>query len=82
MAVSRTMWLRGIMADAAKMKDTARRERNERTKEITKRWNNGFKELKLDNDRQQRSNEETFKREIKEINQMTQAQIAQGPPAD
>lgn len=82
MAVSRSMWLRGIMADAAKMKNNARNERDERTREITKRWNEGFKKLKEDNDRQQRSNEETFKREIKEINQMTQAQIAQGPPAD
>ena len=80
MAVSRTMWLRGIMADAAKMKHNARNERDERTREITKRWNEGFKTLKQDNDRQQRSNEETYKREIKEINQMTQAQIAQGPP--
>ena len=82
MGVSRTMWLRGILTDAAKMKDTARRERNERTKEITIRWNEGFKKLKDDNDRQQRSNAETFNREIKQINQMTQAQIAQGPPAD
>ena len=82
MGVSRTMWLRGILTDAAKMKDTARRERNERTKEITKRWNEGFKKLKEDNDRQQRSSAETFKREIKEIDQMTQAQIAQGPPAE
>ena len=82
MAVSRTMWLRGIMSDAAKMKKNARDERDERTRAITTRWNDGFKKLKEDNDRQQRSNEETYKREIKEIDQMTKAQIAQGPPAD
>ena len=79
--VSRTMWLRGIQEDVSKLKGNARRERDERTKEITRRWNAGFKALKQDNDLQQRSNEETYKREIAEIDRMTAAQIAQGPPA-
>ena len=81
MPVSRTMWLRGIQEDASKMKANARRERDERTREITRRWTAGYKALKEDNDRQQRSNVETYNGEIKGINQMTAAQIAQGPPA-
>jgi outer membrane biogenesis lipoprotein LolB len=82
MGVSRTMWLRGINEDAAKMRGNARDERDERTKEITRKWKDGFKALKEENDRLQRENVETFNREIADIDAMTKSQIAQGPPRE
>ena len=81
MPVSRTMWLRGIRADAATMKAGAGDERKARVAEITRKWRDGFRALKEENDRLQRENEETYRREIAEIDRMTAAQIAQGPPA-
>ena len=81
MPVSRTMWLRGIREDAAKMKGNAKDERQARVVEITRKWRDGFRALKEENDRLQLENEETYRREIAEIDAMTARQIAQGPPA-
>ncbi len=78
--VSKSMWLKGIYADAATMKKTARLERGERRKDITRKWNEGVKALTKENDRLQAENEATFRREIDEIDAMTAAQIGQGPP--
>lgn len=80
MAISKSMWLRGIYADAAKMKGNARDDRATRKVEITKRWKDGIKALVIENDRLQAENEATFHKEIAEIDAMTAAQIAQGPP--
>ena len=82
MPVSRTMWLRGIQIDAAKMKMNAMDDRKVRVKEITQKWRDGFKALKEENDRLQVLNKDTYEDEIGEINEMTRSQIAQGPPTD
>ena len=80
MPVSKKMWLRGIYADAAKMKGNARADRELRKKELTQKWKEGIVELTKENDRLQAENDATFRKEIDEINAMTAAQIAQGPP--
>lgn len=78
--VSKQMWLRGIYADATAMKRTARLEREERKRVITRKWKEGVKALEVENDRLQVESEVTFRREIAEIDAMTAAQIGQGPP--
>jgi len=82
MPVSRTMWLRGIYIDAAKMKSNARDDRDDRVKEISRKWKEGFAVMKAENDRLQKECEATFHQEILSIDAMTKSQIAQGPPTD
>ncbi len=81
MPVSKKMWLRGIYIDARKMKDQARADRDLRKKEITQKWKEGVKALTIENDRLQAADEAAFHKEIDDIDAMTAAQIAQGPPA-
>jgi len=81
MGVSRTMWLQGIRHDAAKMKAEAHREFRLHTMDITEKWNNGFKALKEENDRMQAEAKAWLANQLAEIDAMTKAQIAQGPPA-
>ncbi len=82
MPVSRTMWLRGLNEDYAKMRMNARDERDEKTKEITRKWKEGFKALKEENDRLQRECIEAYNREITELASMHKTSLAQGPPTD
>lgn len=82
MGVSRTMWLRGLNEDYAKMRMNARDERDAKTKEITLKWRDGFKALKEENDRLQRERDEAYRTEIAELEAMHKQALAQGPPKD
>jgi hypothetical protein len=82
MAVSGTMWLRGLNEDYAKMKMNARDERDEKTRALTQRWKEGFKALKEENDRLQRERDEAYNREIADLAASYRGSLAQGPPRD
>jgi len=82
MPVSRTMWLRGLNEDYSKMKMNARDERDEKIKEITRKWKDGFRALKEENDRLQRECFEAYNREIAELSASYKTSLAQGPPTD
>lgn len=78
--VSRTMWLRGIRADAAKMKANAHDDFKEATREISRKWKEGFRALKEENDSLQVQAKNRLTTELQSIDAMTAQQIAQGPP--
>jgi hypothetical protein len=82
MPVSKTMWLKGLNEDFAKMKMNARDARDTKVREITTRWREGFKALKDENDRLQLECSDAYKKEIEELEAMHEASIAQGPPTD
>jgi hypothetical protein len=74
------MWLRGINQDAATMRATARSEFREKTEYITRRWKDGFKALKEENDSLQKEASAWLKAELADIETLTRQHIAQGPP--
>jgi hypothetical protein len=82
MAVSRTMWLRGIQMDAAQMRRNAVDEKNAKTKEITGKWREGFAVLKAENDRLQLEASLVYKTEVARIDASVKQWIAEGPPKD
>ena len=79
--VSRTMWLQGIYHDAATMRSNARAENRKYVSDTSEIWRNGFKALKEENDRRQAEGKAWLQKELADIDAMTKAQIAQGPPA-
>ena len=81
MPVSRTMWLRGINIDAAKMKSNARLERDGRIKNITALWKSGIKFLVDENDKMQAENAAAHAKENEVINSYTKPPLYMGPPA-
>ena len=82
MAVSRTMWERGLRSDLAKWKRAAAIDREERVKVITKRWKDGFRALKEENDRLQLENQETYHNDIVAAETHFREAMAMGPPKD
>lgn len=82
MAVSKTMWVKGIHIDAGKMRMNIGIERADRVRDVSSKWKEGFLFLKTENDRLQKENFEWYRREMSEIDAWVKQQIAQGPPAD
>ena len=82
MAISRTMWERGVREDYAKFKRAAAIDRAERVKEITRKWKEGFVNLKAENDRLQIENTETYHDDMVSADTFLREQIAMGPPKD
>jgi F0F1-type ATP synthase membrane subunit b/b' len=63
------MWLKGMREDNAKVVANAHDEFKEKTKEITRRWKEGFAALKAENDERQERNKKFVMEQLKEINQ-------------
>lgn len=82
MAVSRTMWLKGLREDLSKWMRAAAIDKNEETKAISLRWKNGFQALKVENDQAQEARDEKYKADIAAARADYNARLAQGPPAD
>ncbi|NWG75976.1 MAG: hypothetical protein HXY24_15475 [Rubrivivax sp.] len=82
MAVSKTMWLKGLREDLAKWKRAAAIDRSERVKEITRKWREGFAALKAENDRLQRENEEQYHNDIVAAETHFREAVEMGPPKD
>ena len=80
MAVSRSMWERGLRSDFAKLRMNATDERDEKVKYISGRWKDGFKMLKDENDRLQRETADWYRRELADIDADFKRQLAAGPP--
>ena len=74
------MWLRGLNIDYARLKTAALINRNERTKEITKIWKDGFRRLKEENDNYQQRSLDDYRKEYAENYAWYQEQVAKGPP--
>lgn len=82
MAVSKEMWLKGLHSDAAKMKANARDERDKRVVEITRKWRDGYKALKEENDRLQKESQLGYVKEMEDVDAWLSMQINKGPPKD
>ena len=82
MAVSRSMWLRGINEDFQKWKRAAVIDRAEETKSISLKWKNGFAALKVENDQLQEARDEKFKADLAAARAQYNSWLAQGPPSD
>lgn len=80
MAVSKETWRRNILYEAAHRKETARTDRDRRTREITVIWKDGFKRLKEENDNYQERNADGYREEIAMIDAWVKEQLAAGPP--
>ena len=82
MPVSRTMWERGLRSDHAKWKRAAMIDLQEKTKEVTRKWKEGFAALKAENDRLQLEAKETYHNDIVAADTHLREQLAMGPPKD
>ena len=82
MAVSRTVWENGLRRDLAKWKRAARIDFDERVREITRRWKEGFARLKEENDRLQLEAKEKYHEDIVSAETHFREALAMGPPKD
>lgn len=80
MGVSRYMWERGLRSDFAKLREHAVDERDQKVKEVSMKWKEGYKVLKEENDRMQRELNEWYKNEMASIDADLKRLLAAGPP--
>lgn len=78
--VSRSNWEKGWREDTAKWRSSAAIDRDVETKEISRKWKEGFKALKEENDRRQLECKETFYEKMRENDTWLKEQLAMGPP--
>jgi hypothetical protein len=80
MAVSVSLYRKATYQLHAKAALNIRRERDQTTVEITRKWKDGYKALKEENDRLQLENNETFHEKMCANDDWLKEQLAMGPP--
>jgi len=78
--VSKKNWEKGLREDKAKMEGNVRDERNAKVKEISRKWKEGFKRLKEENDKMQFEAKETLHEKLRQNDEWLREQLRIGPP--
>ena len=80
MAIARHVWFAGLRRDYSDRKRTIVAQRNERTRDISLAWKNGYAALKAENDRLELERNEEFQDSMVANDRWFQEQLAMGPP--
>jgi len=78
--ITRAMWEKGIQIDAGKMRWSATDDHKQRIAVITKKWKEGFAQLKEENDRLQEEDKAKHAADLEEIKRFVVEQRAQWVP--